>query len=830
MPIGISAVLPNNESTMNITTSKRKKKKGRLESSIRFAPFAACICALALAACGAPPPVDPSVDPDNAGNLPPEARFNIKNPYTASGYWYVGQIHFHTTNSDGVDPAQQMERLYWDAGYDFVVSTDHRGFYPYFGATEDGLTPDPDNSPTGKDLLWIRGSELGYGSVHMGAWGYTNQVPMLAGDDPQQIQERIDHVRSNGGLVALNHPHNEDPPYAWDWSTETRKVSGYSFVEAFNGKHALSNDELFELNHTPTAIDLADEFQQIWWVGGDDCHDSRDPRQFNRYAIVVKTDSPTISQQDILAAADSGNMYVRQTAQGPALNSAKVDGNTIAIELADVNSLYDVIWRKRGGEIVQENLDVDTAASYAVVGNEGYVRAEIKRKDDDTFAYTQPFFIANNVDLSSSVSVSSGSSTGANLIDNDFSTFWDAQANTASFVIDVGAVKPVNAVKINWYAVGIRRFNYMIETSETGAFAGEQKLAVRETYNNRSANTLDFFDEVARYIRVTATSQSVGVGNSIRINEVQVFDSTPARTQLYISNLYGNDGSSGFSGSPWRTFNHAKNQVRPRDTLNFMNTGTAYTENMDLTTKQSGKNRYTTIIFQGDPTNLTQLDASGLYSGVSISGSSFVEWMYFDIHSASTANMLVSETANEIDIRYNRLHGSLDKGFMGSGKFRFTHNLVYGNGREGAIVYKNGTDATLYNNVFYGNGTYGLIINSASLVAQVMNNIAAGNTADAMIRGTMGTVTDGYNCVQGPSTGPWQRTRSLDVNPLFVGPGTGDFRLQAGSPCIDAGIDVGLSADFQGNPPYDARATPNTGNPGDSGRNYIDIGAHEYID
>jgi hypothetical protein len=761
------------------------------------------------------------------------AGLNIKNPYTRGGYWHVGQTHFHTTNSDGVNTPAQMEIGYKNAGYDFLVSTDHRGTLPHFVDEDDGMTPDPDNSATGRDLLWIRGNEFGFGSVHMGAWGQEVQTPMLAGDSPADIQWRIDHVRANRGLAVINHPHNEAGPYAWDWGDETLKVRRYSFVEAFNGKHSLVDNLSTAIDHTPTAVDLADDYQQVWWIGTDDCHDMNDSLQFDRYAIVVQTDGPAITKKDILASADAGNMYIRQTAFGPAITSANVDGNKIVLKMADVDSLYDVIWKKRGDEIIRTDRDVDTTVSYTVAGNEGYVRAEIRRNDDGKYAYTQPFFIANNVDLSSSVSVSSGSGAG-NLIDNNRSTYWDAQANTASFVVDVGGVRLVNAIKIDWYAADSRRFNYRVETSETGAFTGEQKEVVRETYHNRLATTLDFFDEATRYVRVTVTSQSVGVGDAVRINEVQVFDASPSRSQLYIDNVAGNDMNSGLADNPWRTFSHARSRMRPRDTLNFLNTGVPYTERMDLNIKHGGKHRYATVMYKGDPKNLMELNAAGLNSGVFFNGSSFVEWMHFDVHSSSMANILIAEGSSEISIMYNRLHGGLDKGFLGAGKFLFAYNLVYANANEGALVYRNGTNATIYNNVFHGNGKHGLQFSSTvyatPLVAQVMNNIFSGNASAAMVRGSVGSIVDGYNCVEGAYIGTWQRTGNLDVSPRFVSPETADFRLQAASPCIDAGIDVGLSKDFQGNAPHDAFSVANTGNPGGHGRDYVDIGAHEYID
>ena len=40
---------------------------------------------------------------------------------------------------------------------------------------------------------------------------------------------------------------------------------------------------------------------------------------------------------------------------------------------------------------------------------------------------------------------------------------------------------------------------------------------------------------------------------------------------------------------------------------------------------------------------------------------------------------------------------------------------------------------------------------------------------------------------------------NLSVDPLFVAPGSEDFRLSPGSPMIDAGLDIGLP--FCGNAP-----------------------------
>ena len=43
-------------------------------------------------------------------------------------------------------------------------------------------------------------------------------------------------------------------------------------------------------------------------------------------------------------------------------------------------------------------------------------------------------------------------------------------------------------------------------------------------------------------------------------------------------------------------------------------------------------------------------------------------------------------------------------------------------------------------------------------------------------------------------------TNGLWEDPLMTDPANGDFTLQVTSPCINAGVDVGLTEDYAGNP------------------------------
>ncbi len=743
--------------------------------------------------------------------------FTIKNPYAISGYWFVGQAHVHTNNSDGVNSPQQMEAAYFDAGYNFVISTDHRGTQPYYPYYDDGLTPDPSNAYFGKDLLWIRGEELGFGSAHLGGWGESLRTSTALGQ--QGLQAQINTVRKNGGIAVVNHPENAENVYAWDWQTELMATRGYSMVEAFNGKHPPD----FEAGaHVVDAVDLADAYRQVWWIGADDCH-NKDAFEFNTYAIVVQTDSAVLNQRDALSAADAGRMYIRQTASGPNLRSVRVNGNTIFVKLDDIGSLYDVVWKKRGDQVAETDLAVDTTASYTVRGDEGYIRAEIRRQSDGLFAYTQPLFIANSSDLA--VAASSSSGVAPYLVDNDRATFWEAPPG-ASFIIDLGQERTANAIKIEWDLASDSRFNYRIDASRTGAFAGEQIEVAKTTYGNRSAATLDYFDEYTRYLKVTVTSQSAGSSAPARVREVEVFDASPARTDLYVDNLRGSDANSGLAGSPWRSLLAAKEKVRPRDTLHVVNTGTPYPGNLDVR-NSSGAHPGATVRIEGDPSSPTEIDATGLQFGVRFTGAKFLEWAYFDIHSAGDANVWVLSGDKSAVIDSNRIHDGVRRGVLGSQGLTLVNNLVYRNGTDGVFLYQDGTDADIFHNVFYRNYR-GVTVTSNAVNANVRDNIFASQTAEALYESSTGTVTDSHNCVAGTYAGRWFRTGNVDSDPRMQNPEAGIFSLRADSPCIDAGIDLGVDLDFVGNARVDVPWSLNRGSPGSGQRNYVDMGAHEY--
>lgn len=135
-------------------------------------------------------------------------------------------------------------------------------------------------------------------------------------------------------------------------------------------------------------------------------------------------------------------------------------------------------------------------------------------------------------------------------------------------------------------------------------------------------------------------------------------------------------------------------------------------------------------------------------------------------------------------------------------------NLVVDNtGRDGAGIYVR-TGGTLVNNTIHGNTAGsagrggGVFIEVSSTPVDVVNCIVWGNQAgdgeDQIHLTESGLAEVSYSCVQGGFAGD----SNIALDPKFVSVATGDFRLDAGSPCIDTGDDFASTAgvtDLDGN-------------------------------
>ena len=227
-----------------------------------------------------------------------------------------------------------------------------------------------------------------------------------------------------------------------------------------------------------------------------------------------------------------------------------------------------------------------------------------------------------------------------------------------------------------------------------------------------------------------------------------------------------------------------------------------------------------------------------------------------------------NQLMNNNTVRYNYVHDVYDLGYMNVNKSKrnergieygntnsphnpddVTGNLVYGNiianvGGKGLRTKSQqpttGFSWNFYNNVVYNVGTC-FDFNDwpdGDSGFELKNNIfmnptgyhishvyrAPGDDYSSIIIENNIYYPDGSNRfefrnVDSDDFADWQNDSGLDAtsfiaDPLFVDPENGNFHLRPNSPAIDAGVDIGLTQDFEGDPLPQGSAP--------------DIGAYEY--
>ncbi len=158
------------------------------------------------------------------------------------------------------------------------------------------------------------------------------------------------------------------------------------------------------------------------------------------------------------------------------------------------------------------------------------------------------------------------------------------------------------------------------------------------------------------------------------------------------------------------------------------------------------------------------------------------ELMFFQnrVSSATLGNVSIYNNV----FRFANGYGILAEGVLGS--LKIFHNVFDGFNTIGTAqisVQNNGQDAhaTIKDNVFY----------SASKKGTGVETYGGQNVA---------LVDSAYNVFFNTKSTLGAETGSLTADPMFVDPATYDFHLQAGSPAINAGTDVGIASDRDGNP------------------------------
>ncbi|MDA9009638.1 CehA/McbA family metallohydrolase [Alphaproteobacteria bacterium] len=244
-------------------------------------------------------------------------------PFSLPGKFYRGNIHTHSTLSDGLLAPAEVIQSYKDAGYDFISLTDHfvsRFEWP-IADTRD-LRCDKFTTILGAEL---HAPENSVGEIwHILAVG----LPL----DFAQAGEREDGVAlarramEAGAFVGIAHPLwsqlSIEDGLALDFAHGVEVYNHGCAVENDRGDGFYLLDQLLNKNLKMTAF------------ATDDAHfSSHDSDAFGGW-VHVKSES--LDPDSLLAALKAGSYY---GSTGPVIRDVRIDGTMLHVECSPVNAI-----------------------------------------------------------------------------------------------------------------------------------------------------------------------------------------------------------------------------------------------------------------------------------------------------------------------------------------------------------------------------------------------------------------------------------------------------------------------------------------------------------
>ena len=316
---------------------------------------------------------------------------HFADPFSLPGQWFKGNLHTHSTNSDGQLTPEQVIDWYRTRGYHFLALTEHRVL------TEARSVAD--------DFILLSGVEMDgidptIGIYHLVGLGF-KRAPDLSvyADDPDwqetivDVRRMIDGLQAAGTITFLAHPY-----WSGEMSKDLLTIEGCFGLEIWNGACEVWDCKGLSVVHWD---DLLAAGQRLWGLGADDCHWWPGRADAGLGWVWVK--ATELTQEAILNALVRGHFYA---SSGPKIHDLRLDNNevyvrcspVVAIDFIGVGPLCRRVVAPRGETITEATYRLDER--YSGKGNLlRYLRVacqDVQRR----WAWSNPIFFDSLEDQS----------------------------------------------------------------------------------------------------------------------------------------------------------------------------------------------------------------------------------------------------------------------------------------------------------------------------------------------------------------------------------------------------------------------------------------------
>ena len=294
--------------------------------------------------------------------------------------WYKGNVHTHTTKSDGDADPEVVVEWYKNHDYDFLVLSDHN-HRTIIDGYSDALILIPGEEVSAR----ILGGDI---PIQLNGIGISRVVePIDAGGVVETLQANVDLITEAGGIASLNHP---NASWAYDHK-DIVQIEGATLLEVYNGWPG-SNSEGAPGKYSGEEIwdNVLSTGKIIYGIAVDDAHHYSDFTHTmanpGRGWIVVNAEQ--LTNESIIDSLIAGKFYF---STGIDIEDISMLDEGIELVISQHRDyIYNTKFIGKDGEVLKEVTGLQP--KYEFSGDEEYVRASIK-SSIGTRAWTQPTFL-----------------------------------------------------------------------------------------------------------------------------------------------------------------------------------------------------------------------------------------------------------------------------------------------------------------------------------------------------------------------------------------------------------------------------------------------------
>ena len=275
--------------------------------------------------------------------------------FSRPGRFYKGNLHTHSTNSDGVLEAGEVCRRYRERGYDFICLSDH--FLPVYDF------PVTDTSAYRTEgFTTIIGAEVHVPSTSFGEkWHLlANGLPLdfeppRPGESAAALAERC---AASGAFVTIVHP---------EWyglgEDDALSIEAAHAMEVYNHGSALTSDR-------GGGWGLLDQMlgrgRRLHALACDDAHFAID----DAFGAWVMVQAEAREPEALVSALKAGHYY---SSTGPEIHAIRFEGDEVEVECSPAAGVYVLGKGSRSVQVLGQDLQ-RVRLPHSKLGKESYRR------------------------------------------------------------------------------------------------------------------------------------------------------------------------------------------------------------------------------------------------------------------------------------------------------------------------------------------------------------------------------------------------------------------------------------------------------------------------